>query len=350
MTATHSPAAETSAAVPNLEWREGEGLPDPSGRKGMYGGVSAGHVLLAGGSNFPVPLRAGGKKTFHRDVFVRPLPYARAEPWRVASFQLAIAIGEGAAVTTELGIACIGGHDGSGPVADVFLLRWNRATNAVERHALPELPDPAANVAAVLMDGWLYVAGGEGAKGVLGTFRRLNLVKAAADPRSSAWEALPGWPGVKRFGSVANVVTTASGKRVLLAGGLPGPAKVAGDYLRDVMLFDAGSRQWTNAAPMPRGAVLGAAIAINSSRVLVLGGSDGHDFERMKELGEQYRIPSDVLVYEADLNRWKAGGTMPMGVVGASVIDLGDGWLVAGGEYSPGLRTPKVYQLRLGVR
>ena len=350
MTATGSPAAETVAAVPNLEWREGEDLPDPLGRKGMYGGVSGGHVLLAGGSNFPVPLRAGGKKTFHRDVFVRPLPYSRAEPWRVASFRLAVGMGEGAAVTTELGIACIGGHDGSRPVADVSLLRWNRATSAVERHALPELPEPAANVAAAAMDGWLYAAGGEGAQGALGTFWRLDLVKAAADPWASAWEALPGWPGAKRFGSIAIVVTPASGRRLLLAGGLPGLAKSTGDYLRDVMLFDAGSRQWTKGAPMPRGAVLGAAIAINSSRVLVLGGSDGHDFDRMKELGEQYRIPSDVLVYDTDSNRWKPGGAMPMGVVGASVIDIGDGWLVAGGEYSPGLRTPKVYQLRLGVR
>src|SRR5688500_9100712 len=49
-----------------LNWRRAADLPDPIGLKGMYAGVSGKHVVLAGGSNFPVPLRAGGRKVFHR--------------------------------------------------------------------------------------------------------------------------------------------------------------------------------------------------------------------------------------------------------------------------------------------
>jgi N-acetylneuraminic acid mutarotase len=81
--------------------------------------------------------------------------------------------------------------------------------------------------------------------------------------------------------------------------------------------------------------------------VLLLGGSDGHDFERMKELGERYRIPSDVLLYDARKDQWSKAGTMPLGVVGAAVVATGDRWMVAGGEYSPGLRTAQVFQLHL---
>ena len=101
---------------------------------------------------------------------------------------------------------------------------------------------------------------------------------------------------------------------------------------------------------MPRGAVLGAAVAIDNSRFLILGGSDGHDFERMKELGERYRIPNDVLLYDARTDRWTTAGTMPIGTVGSAVVRLGDGWLVAGGEYSPGLRTPRVFHLTVRDR
>lgn len=96
---------------------------------------------------------------------------------------------------------------------------------------------------------------------------------------------------------------------------------------------------------MPRGAVLGSAVSLGGSQMLVLGGSDGHDFAQMKALGERYRIPSDLLVYDAAKDRWFTAGTMPLGVVGATVVDLGGRWLVAGGEYSPGMRTPRVFAL-----
>jgi N-acetylneuraminic acid mutarotase len=101
---------------------------------------------------------------------------------------------------------------------------------------------------------------------------------------------------------------------------------------------------------MPRGAVLGSCVPIDAARILVLGGSDGHDFERMKELGDRYRIPSDVLLYDARADRWSVVGTMPLGAVGAAVVGINDGWLVAGGEFSPGLRTPKVFHLRVRDR
>jgi N-acetylneuraminic acid mutarotase len=70
----------------------------------------------------------------------------------------------------------------------------------------------------------------------------------------------------------------------------------------------------------------------------------------MKELGERYRIPNDLLLYDATADRWSAAGTMPLGVVGAAIVGVNDGWLVAGGEPSPGLRTPRVFRLKVGLR
>ncbi len=339
--------AEPVASV--LEWRELAPLPDPLGRKGMYAGVSDGHAIFAGGSNFPVPQRVGGKKTFHRTVFVRALPVSEPGQWRTVVAGLPRVMGEGASVTIEDGVACLGGHEGTQPIADAFVLRWDRTANAIVSRPLPALPAACANGAAVFTQGRIYVAGGESPGGPLGTFWRLDPGATRADA-AARWEVLPPPPGRPRFGGILIAVTTPAGERLLYGGGLPGPAKSQDDYLRDLWLFNPANATWAPAALLPRGAVLGTAIRIAPAHVLVLGGSDGHDFARMKELGERYRIPSDVLAYDASTDRWSRAGTMPLGVVGAAVIQSGGEWVVAGGEYSPGLRTASVHALRVRAR
>lgn len=328
-----------------LAWRQIADLPDPLGRKGMYGGVSGGRVVLAGGSNFPVPQRAGGRKTFHRDIFTRPVSADADAGWSRAAASLPRALGEGAAITTGLGLLCVGGHDGREPAADVFLLGWNQTRGDLEFTPLAALPEAVANAAVAELDGWVYVAGGEGRSGSTGTFWRLDLKRARSEPAGARWESLPGWPGRPRFGGILVPVTTARGAALLWGGGIHGPARSVADYLRDAYLYYPRPSEWKPVAMMPRGAVLAAGIAPDLNHVLVLGGSDGHDFERMKELGDRYRIPGDVLIYDGRTDRWMTTGVMPQGVVGAAVADVGERWLLAGGEYSPGLRTPQVFEL-----
>ncbi|WP_415909571.1 hypothetical protein [Oleiharenicola sp. Vm1] len=334
-----------SPAPTPLVWRRWEDLPDAVGRKGMYAGVSQGWVLLAGGSNFPVPAATAGRKTFHRDVFVRRLPLSPAQPWRIASFRLPVPLGEGASATTPEGVACVGGHDGRAAVAMAFLLRWNAREDEVESCPLPALPVATANAAAAWHEGWLYVLGGEDATGAHARFWRLPLARALADPAGIAWEELPlaeGAPG--RFGCILAVTATPSGPQLVAAGGLSGPPKSQADYRCDVWRFHPLTRQWTRGAEMPRGAVLASAVPVDGG-VLVLGGSDGHDFARIKELGERYRLPNEVLLYDGRHDRWRRMGEMPIGAAGASVVPLDRSWLLVGGEYAPTLRTPAVHEL-----
>jgi N-acetylneuraminic acid mutarotase len=229
-----------------------------------------------------------------------------------------------------------------GPLATVRLVKWNRSTRGVTQLALPDLPEAVTNATAAWLEESVYVAGGEGRRGPGGAIWRLDLRDALANPKAARWEPLPAWPGRPRFGGILVPVTTPRGAGLFWGGGMEGPARSASDYLRDAFMYLPTRQEWSKAAPLPRGAVLGAAVAIDASRVLVLGGSDGHDFARMKEMGERYRIPNDLLLYDAATDRWSAAGTMPLGVVGAAVVPVTGGWLVAGGEYSPGLRTSQV--------
>lgn len=346
MCSTFALNAQVAPASVHLNWSEQESLPDPVGLKGMYGGTSGGHVLLAGGSNFPVPLAKGGRKTFHRAILARPLPLKKGDAWSEVG-QLPRGVGEGATVSTAQGVVCLGGHDGTAPVATALVLRWNAATRQVEQQSLPELPVGLASLAAVQVRDWIYVYGGESAQGVRGNVWRLNLTAALAQPEAGKWEEMPAPPGRPRWGSVLAWVKTPAGERLLAGGGVHGPAKSAGDYLRDVYLCDVEQRKWARAADMPRAAALAGVVQADAARLLILGGSDGHDFERMRALGARYRIPADVLVYDAMADRWSAAGTMPIGTVGAAVVPIPDGWLIAGGEFSPGLRTPRSFQLRV---
>lgn len=327
-----------------LRW---ERLPDvagPTGLKGMYGGVSGDRVLLAGGSNFPVPQRAGGRKQFHAAIYVRAIDARPDVGWTSATERLPDGRGEGASVTALGGLVAIGGDDGTGPIADVVLLRWNAQTGRVDLSALARLPEPAGNAAATVVGPWLYVAGGMGRARSLATFWRLNL-----DASASGWETLPAWPGPPRFGGMLVPVDTPAGLHLWWAGGIEGPARSQQDYLRDAYLFDPRQRRWRRAATLPRGAVLGSALAAGPGRVVVLGGSDGHDFAQMREQGDQYRLPGDVLAYDGHADRWATVGAMPLGVAGAAVVPVGARWWVAGGEYSPGLRTPQVHVLEINA-
>ncbi len=333
------------AAAPRLEWQRLPDLPDAVGRKGMYAGASAGHVILAGGSNFPVPQSEGGTKRFHRDIWVRADDAAPGDAWRKVPTELPETWGEGASVTTVHGVVGVGGNNGQGEIAEVFLLRYDGAKRDVEHRPLPRLPAKLALAAADECDGWIYVAGGMGSGGARAELWRLPLEAALAEPGKAAWEKLPSLPVPARYGAFLVTVRTAEGPRLVLGGGIAGPARSQLDYLRDFAGFDVGPRRWRRGPEMPRGAVGASALALTGGRLLVAGGSDGHDFARMRELGERYRLPDEVLMYDAGADAWATVGRMPVGVTGAAVVPVPGGWVVAGGEPTPGRRTAQVHRL-----
>jgi N-acetylneuraminic acid mutarotase len=316
----------------------------------MYAGVNRGWIILAGGSNFPVPRSAGGTKSYSREIYVRPATAAsRHVGWSVDRVTLPIGLAEGASVATDHGVACVGGQSSAGPVADAFILFWDGKGSTVRQRRLPELPAACANAAAVYWDGSVYVAGGESNGQGLAHFWKLDLAAAMAAPNDTAWKSLPMWPGPRRFGAVLSVLWVQKREQLFLFGGRTqavGPA-VLEDYLQDAYRFDPAAGRWTELGPMPHRALLAASMRLDASRVAILGGSDGHSLDRMAELGERYRIPDRIMIYDAEADRWSAGGRMPIGVVAPAVVELDSGWLVAGGEYSPGLRTAQVYRVVL---
>ncbi|AWI08853.1 hypothetical protein [Ereboglobus luteus] len=208
-----------------ISWERVADLPDPVGLKGMFSGVSNGRIILAGGSNFPTPRNEGGKKTFSNRIFTCSPDKARGGGWVVDATVLPEGLGEGASVTTGLGVITIGGAGAHGASADVWLLQWDSAAAKVTRRALPSLPMPLANAAAACHQGKLYVAGGENAGKVSGTFYVIDIAAAADATVKTEWMQLPAWPGPARFGAVMAVLESDAGAALYMFG--EGPNRAA---------------------------------------------------------------------------------------------------------------------------
>ncbi|MGH8018055.1 MAG: hypothetical protein ACREIA_07155 [Opitutaceae bacterium] len=185
-----------------MKWTRLADLPDPAGLKGMHGGVSHGRLILAGGSNFPIPNTEGGKKTFHAAIYTQPLSEGGMTPWIRDEQSLPAGLAEGACVTTPDGVAALGGFAKSGPVATAFLMQWDAVSGRAVFRDLPDLPSARAYAAAAWLDGRLYVAGGQNSAGGMQEFLVLDL-----QSKTPHWETLPSWPGPRRFGAVLAVLT-----------------------------------------------------------------------------------------------------------------------------------------------
>lgn len=323
-----------------IVWNRVADLPDPAGLKGMFSGVTGGRILLAGGSNFPTPRSEGGKKTFSNRIFTAPANNLPGLKWTVDETTLPVGLSEGASVAIESGVVVIGGSRASGATADVLLLGWDDNIKKVIIKTLPHLPEPLANAAAAYWHGKIYVAGGENTGRVSDGFYSLDMKKASAK-----WEKLPSLPGTPRFGALMTVLKTADGDRLFLFGGRAqssGAVKET-DYLADGFSYDFSTQTWRPAAPMPHRALAATGARINERQFAVMGGSDGHDLDKMAELGERYRLPDHIMLYDTGADRWREIGKLPLGVAGASAIQCGNQWIIAGGEPSPALRINHVY-------
>ena len=344
-------AALTSSTASTLAWKRLADLPEPVGLKGLYGGVSHGRLLLAGGSNFPVPAPAGGAKTYHATIFSRALDASDDTGWTIESTRLPRPLAEGGSAVTPAGIVLVGGRNAQGLSAATRLMRWDDTSRRVRLENLPDLPAPRASCAVVWSDGCIYVAGGEGLTETDPDFLRMDLRRWQQAPDSATWERLPDCPGPRRFGATLMRVELADGTQLILAGGrrLTSAPVAESDYRRDAWRYDPAQGDWQRRADLPRPMLLGNAVALGPASFLIGGGSDGHDLTRMAELGERCRLPDDIVRYDADPDRWTIIGKLPVGVAAAASVLAGDQWIVAGGEYSPGLRTATVSRLPLNI-
>ncbi|HUT13975.1 MAG TPA: sodium/solute symporter, partial [Thermoguttaceae bacterium] len=261
----------------------------------------------------------------------------------------------GVSITTDFGLICIGGSDSQRAYRSVLLLRWE--DGGVKTVALPDLPGQRANAAGALVDGTIYLAGGQtGSKEeeVTNTFWSLKLPTKAGtafDWQSLKWEEVPTWPGPSR----AQAVAAAQGGKFYLFSGFdlePGPdGKPKRKYLSDAYCFDPKKKDdpqthgWTRIADVPHPVVAAPAIAEGDSHVFVFGGHDGTKTELVEKLKDKWPgFNREILAYHTITGRWVTLGEMPVGLVTTNAVRWQQQIVIPGGEVRPRLRSNVLYR------
>jgi N-acetylneuraminic acid mutarotase len=321
----------TLAAAPRLEFHNLPELPRPI--SGQFAGVSGGALLVAGGSYFPVSVFEGGKKVWANSVFVLE---KRSNKWQTA--ELGRPLAYGGSVTTLEGVILIGGSDADRHYRTVERVSW--VNGGVKHEALPDLPGPVANTSAALLDGVIYVAGGQAAPTSTGALRNLwALDLKAAHPHWTELDPIPG-PG-----RILPVLAAQNGALYLFSGAelLPeDKGQPTRRYLKDVYSYRPGTG-WSKLPDSPYPMVAGPAVAWNKDLILIFGGDDGLNAGRIWELKDKHPgFHREVLAYDTKSHNWATAGTLPLSLVTTTPVVWNGQIIIPGGEARPGHRSGRV--------
>jgi len=368
----------------NVEWSKLASLPltDNVGKSvgvaAHFSGIHNDVMIIAGGTNF----LSGGNpwngsvKKWYDNIYVLKKE-GKEFRWLDAKLKLPSALAYGASVSTKRGLLCMGGTDSVSYQAKTFLLKWNKSKKVVEHEALPDMPVQLAYMSAVVIDGNVYLAGGEEKRGGEPTqyFLKLNLNNYGR--KSLKWEKLASLPGAGRTMPVLAVQNNGvddciylfsgkskvSGREVLLNDAYTyNPKTLKWKKLRDIQLKGEGLRCLTGAASVP----------VGLNHILVFGGADSEDHRKFRKALADFNAAEepdgkresrdklnkinnthkgfsrDVLAYHTLTDQWIKVGEFSESLPVLTQVSLWNGDMVfPGGEIAPAKRSAEIWQARM---
>jgi len=226
-----------------------------------------------------------------------------------------------AVVADDASIYAIGGENAVGVSGELQI--YDPANNGWLRG--PAKPTPVSNVAAVILDGRVYVPGGTTVSG------GVTNVLEVYEPAAGAWEARSPLP-VPVTGYALAVV---KGKMVLF-GGWDGAA-----YRAETYVYDPATDRWSQATPMPSARAFAAASALGDV-IYVVGGYDG---ERELNTVESY----DPAGEGTPAGPWTARSPMSEARGGLGLAPIGSRLYAVGGGWTTPLAFNEQYDSRTGA-
>jgi len=341
---------------------------------GLAGPVCGAHgnfVLVAGGANFEngLPWR-GGKKVYHDEIYLMEKTGSDEFAWKQSTVKLPFPMAYPACVSTQEGVLSIGGEDQNGPVNRVFLFAFQNGSIQIE--ALPELPQSISSAGAALIGSAVFVAGGLTLQGATTAFYTINLQN-----KTNGWRVLPELPLAL---SHAVVVSQSDGEEdcIYVIGGRNKTAEVSTFYSA-VWKFKPSVQKWIQEGDIlsegkKPGLSAGTGIAAGSEHILLFGGDPGIFFNRTerlnnaieKALGEEEKqrlwkekdvmlsnhpeFSKDILSFNTRSKNWeKIGNLTEESPATTSAFLWGELVVIPSGEVRPGVRTPNVIGLEIGI-
>ena len=324
-------------------------IPDAAYAKGVsapFCGVTGGALVVAGGANFPdKSLLEGGAKRVYADIWAHV-----SGDWIHAGV-LPDSTAYGATFAVGDALILAGGNVCGATTDKVYALKL-RDGKAVLR-ALPPLPVPMEQSGWTRDGDRLFLVGGIGTTGVYAcTIGTYEWVKVADLPEP-----------------LVQPVTFASGGKLYVWGGFnPETLEVSDKGIviplaPSVIPAAEPESPWRETAPIPDGGTfVGATGAtLPDGRLAVVGGVNRAIFARALHNTPEDRIPylskepaeyqfrQAVYAFDPVTETWALlGSAAACALAGPGVAALGGNALyIAGGELKPGVRSPRIFALRL---
>jgi DNA-binding CsgD family transcriptional regulator len=249
-------------------------------------------------------------------------PVLRSDVPRWASLAaLPLARSRLAVVVDDSHIYAIGGETAAGVTGEVEF--YDPASNGWLGG--PAKPTPVSNVAAVLLDGRVYVPGGTTATG------GVTNVLEVYDPAGRAWEARSPLPV-----PVAGYALAALQGRIFLFGGWDGAS-----YRSETYVYDPPSDRWSQVTPMPTARAFSAASVLGEVIYVVGGRNDQGELNTV----EAY----DPTGEGAATGPWTARPPMDAARGGLGLASIGSRLYAVGGGWTTPLAFSEQYDSRTGA-
>jgi len=222
---------------------------------------------------------------------------------------------------SDAGAVSDGGPPGDGATADARVADGgapsDAATGGMTWRAEPDLPVRVQEIAAVVVDGKIWVAGGfEGSTSVVATVRIF-------DPASGAWSEGPALPFPRH-----HLMLVALGSDLYALGGM---RDLSFESLDTGWVLEAGADDWLSIATLPEPRSAGIAAAIDGRIYLAAGQTRGGV------------LAEDTLVYDPATDEWTRARAIgaPREHLAGFAWD-GELWAVGGRELTLSTNTSSV--------
>lgn len=326
------------------------------GLAGGYFGKYQDKYIWAGGSFFPEGKPwEGGRKYFSLQIFVFEKKSGKFSLLH-QSDQMPQAMAEGAYVSTEKGVLCIGGQTPHGISDSVFLISFNN--KKIEITHLPPLPEAVKSATATAIGQTIYVLGGQKADGTsVKSFLQLDLQKP-----ENGWTPLPDYP--LPVSSVA-LTTQQNGHEtsIFAFGGRSLTDKITHFY-SEVYRFSPSKKTWEKKKnihisnqEMPLAASISAKVG--ASNILLIGGDNGQTYNKVEQainsnntkLRDSLWIHHNgfqpkIIAYNTITDQWFDVQNTQMPRAVSSVFSDGQTIFIAGGEQKPGIRSAIISEIQ----
>lgn len=318
LTDTETIAWKTESCLPPID----SATANP-GLAGVYSGMIKGHVIVAGGANFPDGLPSeGGKKKWHGDVYV-----SENGDWTIWKDAMPASMAYGFTAQVSDGLLFMGGCDAGRCYADVWKMTLDE-DGRPRFEQRPSLPEPLSNMAGAVIGGKAYLAGGISSMDdshTLHTFLSYDL----STGRTSVLDT---WDGPARAFAVGAAQSDGLDNCFYLFSGREFYGNGPWNVLRDAWKYNPRLGTWSEVeGEFP--VMAGSAVPLGTNHILLLGGRSEDPEIKDNVLRLFHSVTGTIVEVPVE------GAVIP--VTTASFRDGGD-IVIASGEVAPGVRTPVI--------